>query len=66
MGIVYHGDNGRTCNTSNVVDDPFTDVVGVHAAPSADIGRRRVIVLRHAGDINIMKPEAVAIFLKNE
>lgn len=67
VGVVYHGDDGRSGSTSNVVDDPFTEVGGVRRATSpASIGRRGVIVLRSSADSGISKSETVAIFLSNK
>jgi len=66
LGIIYHGDTGRSGSTWNVVDDPFTEVVGMKGSPEAAIGRRGVTVLRSSADSDISKPQTVAYFLKGE
>ena len=66
LGIIYHGDTGRSGSTSNVVDDPFTEVVGMKGSPGAAIGRRGVTVLRSSADSDVSKPQTVAYFLKGE
>jgi hypothetical protein len=66
VGIVYHGDNSRSGSTSNIVDDPFTEVVGIWKHPSAAIGRRGVTVLRSNSNFDISNPETVAIFLNHQ
>ena len=67
IGIVYHGDSGRSGSISDLVDDPFANVVGIQTAISVGVGRPGIIVLRSSGaSADITRPETVAIFLNNE
>lgn len=66
LGIIYHGDSGRSGSTSDLVDDPFAEVVGMKQPSTAAIGRLGVTVLRTSADSDISKPNTVAYFLKGQ
>jgi len=69
VGIVYHGDNGRSGSTSNLVDDPFADFHGLTSEGSVGIGRPGIIVLKSSalpGGSDITQQDSVAIYLNNE
>lgn len=71
LGLVYHAGNGRSTYTTDFVDDPFTEVVGVDTSNDADVGGVGIIPLvvsasvRSKNDIE-NDTESVAIYLKNQ
>ncbi|QDU40645.1 hypothetical protein Mal4_50030 [Maioricimonas rarisocia] len=67
IGMVFTGDEGTGNRSSNVIDNPFTDVV-VSGNTGANIGRPGTIVLRSTagpGGDDVSRPESVAIYLEN-